>query len=761
MIVLLDNHDSYTYNIFQILQAATAREVRVLSADRAGEAVRLVEGGEVAGVVVSPGPGHPGNPEDFAGADALLDAVLARPRLPLLGVCLGHQGLAMRFGWRVVPAPEPRHGMRSPLVHTADGLFAGLPQGLRVTRYHSLAIEGHGSPVADPERPHGLVGRTVGGLRITAQSEDGVVQGFQVPERPWHAVQFHPESIASEHGEDMLRAFLGIVDEFAAPPRPVAAVSERPARRARGRQRLSLRTRPCPPDPEPLVLALGGLLQGRPGFFLADVPDEDGRQARWTVIGDASDPLAERDTEACVLRFRPGRLEIDRYARLGDGRFARSTSRTACPEPWAEIAARQRVEVGAADPASEAVLAREGESIVFRGGHAAAFAYELGVRDLGVRPPTGPCPDAVLVRPVRWFAIDRRAGRVAVCGLAAGAEDARRRREAAEAELDSALRRAGEATADGGRAGTGDAGEGRTGAGQAGQAGSGLVAGAWRASPQRYAEQIAECRRELLAGESYELCLTTAFEVEAGTRLDAWRLHRELRRSERAPFAAVLRVEDGPGPLELVGASPERFVRGRGRVWESRPIKGTAPRSADPAEDRANAAALGADRKTFAENLLIVDLVRNDLGTVCEPGSVEVPALMAVESFATVHQLVSTVRGTAREGLEPLQLVRALFPGGSMTGAPKERSVRILRGIEGAARGLYSGAFGLLGFDGRTELGMTIRAAVHAGGAWTIGAGGAIVLDSDPEAETAEAVLKASGVRRAMARVARPPATEG
>lgn len=777
MILILDNHDSYTYNIFQVLRAGTAREVRVIPSERADEACGLIERGEVAGVVISPGPGHPANADDFEGSAAVLDAVLARPQLPLLAVCLGHQGLAMRFGWRVVPAPEPRHGVRSPLAHTGDGLFEGLPQGMLVTRYHSLAIEGHGVPVADASSPGGLVARVIGGLRITAQSEDGVIQAFEVPHRPWHAVQFHPESIASEHGTALLMAFLGIVDERAAAPRGAAPRSPEPPAPARGpggrgRSVRFLASERRPADPEALVLALGEFLRDRPGFFLVDAPDDDGERARWTVLGDASDPAcAAAPRDAHVLRFRPGQLAIDRYAPGARG-FERETEREGCRDPWAELADRQRVQLMPADAASARELADD--ALIFRGGHVGVLSYELGVRSLGVRPPASPFPDAVWIRPARWFVLDRELGCVTACGLAPAAAEALRLREAARCELDRAFAAAAAretATAgpgDAGAAGTGMAGAEPGDAGTAGAevpgagvAGAGaagddapLVAGRWRVGAERYAQQIAECKIALSLGESYELCLTTAFEVSRAVQLDAWHLHRELRRSERAPYAAVLRVEDESGPLELVGASPERFVRGAGRVWESKPIKGTAPRDPDPARDRLQAAQLGRDRKSYAENLLIVDLVRNDLGMACEPGSVEVPALMAVESFATVHQLVSTIRGVVRPELEPVDVVRALFPGGSMTGAPKERSVRILCEIEGRARGVYSGTLGLLGFDGRTELGMVIRTAVHAEGRWTIGAGGAIVMDSDPAAEIDEVVLKASGMRRAMARAA-------
>ena len=171
---------------------------------------------------------------------------------------------------------------------------------------------------------------------------------------------------------------------------------------------------------------------------------------------------------------------------------------------------------------------------------------------------------------------------------------------------------------------------------------------------------------------------------------------------------------------------------------EVKPIKGTIAADQDPA--------LLDDAKTRAENLMIVDLLRNDLSRVCEPGTVRVPGLMQVESYATVHQLVSTITGHLREGHTAVDAVRATFPPGSMTGAPKLRTCEIIDRLETSPRGVYSGALGYFGFDGQADLSVVIRTAVRAGDTITVGAGGAIVLASDPESELAERNLKAQSV---------------
>jgi anthranilate/para-aminobenzoate synthase component I len=177
---------------------------------------------------------------------------------------------------------------------------------------------------------------------------------------------------------------------------------------------------------------------------------------------------------------------------------------------------------------------------------------------------------------------------------------------------------------------------------------------------------------------------------------------------------------------------------------ECRPIKGTAPRDLDPAQDQLAAKALAEDDKTRAENLMIVDLIRNDLGRVSVPGTVTVPQLMQVESYRTVHQLVTTVRGRLRDGVTAVDAVRACFPPGSMTGAPKIRTMEIIDELEDSARGVYAGALGYLTVDGRADLSVVIRTAVLTPDGTVVGAGGAIVLDSDPVAEYDEMVLKAT-----------------
>ena len=267
---------------------------------------------------------------------------------------------------------------------------------------------------------------------------------------------------------------------------------------------------------------------------------------------------------------------------------------------------------------------------------------------------------------------------------------------------------------------------------------------------EQYLADIARCQAALTAGESYEVCLTDQIHTDASP--DPFQLYCLLRRRNPAPFAAYLKL----GETVVLSSSPERFLSvDRDRRVQARPIKGTAPRSADPLRDEALSAGLLHDEKTFAEHLMIVDLLRNDLGRVCALDSVRVPEFMVLEPYPTVHQLVSTIVGVLDDARTPVECVRACFPGGSMTGAPKLRTMEIIDDIERAARGVYSGAIGYFGLDGSVDLSIVIRTIVmRAGGGantTTIGAGGAIVTQSDPEEEFDELLLKAHAPMAAIA----------
>jgi len=267
----------------------------------------------------------------------------------------------------------------------------------------------------------------------------------------------------------------------------------------------------------------------------------------------------------------------------------------------------------------------------------------------------------------------------------------------------------------------------------------------WHETGAQYLANIAACQQAIRDGEAYQLCLTTEATVDGA--FDPVEVYARLRAQSPSHHGALLRI----GGVSLLSSSPERFleVDPAGTV-RTHPIKGTRPRDPDAASDARLKDELLASDKERAENIMIVDLMRNDLARVSEPGSVTVPSLLAVESYAQVHQLVSSVEGRLRPGLDGLDAIAACLPAGSMTGAPKQRATEILDTLEQRARGLYAGAFGYLGRDGRIDLAMTIRSIVLDERGATIGAGGGITALSVPDDEVAEVHLKAAALLRAL-----------
>jgi para-aminobenzoate synthetase component 1 len=280
----------------------------------------------------------------------------------------------------------------------------------------------------------------------------------------------------------------------------------------------------------------------------------------------------------------------------------------------------------------------------------------------------------------------------------------------------------------------------------------------WRHDDDAYLALIRSCQESIRRGDAYQLCLTNQAHVPG--LVDPVRVHLALRALSPTHHGAFLRV----GGTALVSASPERFVEvDAGGTLRTLPIKGTRPRHADPAADARARAELLASEKERAENVMIVDLMRNDLSRVCVLGSVRVTSLFAVEAYAQVHQLVSRVEGELAPGVSAVDAVRALFPAGSMTGAPKSAAVGILAALERGPRGVYAGAFGWFGDDGRADLAMVIRSVVVADGHATVGAGGGITALSVPEEELEEVRVKAAPLLAAVraGRATAPEAPEG
>ncbi|MFA1548649.1 aminodeoxychorismate synthase component I [Actinomadura chokoriensis] len=668
--LIIDNYDSFTHNLVQYVAEAGAEPV-VLRNDEAAWSPDLLR--PFDNVIVSPGPGSPDDAADFG----ICADVIEHARIPLLGVCLGHQGICHVFGGRVRPAPEVRHGLPSPVEHTGAGIFQGVPSPFSAVRYHSLVAD-ELPPVLEP----------------VAWTSDGVLMGVRHTRRPIWGVQFHPESVCTDHGRLIVANFLALAGRPApaAPPRATP-----PPEARREPYRVIARRLGTPAVAED---AFGALFASSDRAFWLDSSRTGEHGGRFSFMGDAAGPLArfatfDVETGSVTVESAGGRVRMD-----GTSFF-----------DWLD-----------ADLRSHAARTPD-LPFGFALGWVGYLGYELKAETGGSRAHRSPHPDAAMIFADRAVAFDHREGAVHLLALCpAGAE------QDALAWLDDTESRLAEVAAPAEPAPV--------------VRPPGL---ALRHGRRSYLGKIAESRREIIAGQTYEVCLTNM--LTAPVSAAPWDLYRRLRRSDPVPFGALLRF----GDLSVLSSSPERFLRvsADGQA-ESKPIKGTRPRSPDPSRDRRLRAELAGSVKDRAENLMIVDLVRHDLGGVAEVGSVTVDPIFDVESYTTVHQLVSTVRARLRPDVSAVRCVRSAFPGGSMTGAPKIRTMQIIDRLEEGPRGVYSGALGYFSLSGAADFSIVIRTAVASAGRVEFGVGGAITALSDPAAEFEETAVKAAPLLRLL-----------
>ena len=669
--LLIDNHDSFTYNLYQYLAAANDEEPIVVRNDE-------MPWGEVAAlnfdnIVISPGPGRPQRRADLGlSADAL-----SHSEVPILGVCLGHQAIGHACGATVDLAVRPMHGRLDRISHAQTDLFRGIPDRFEAVRYHSLAVT-HLPP----------------SLEALAWTSDGTLMALRHLARPWWGVQFHPESICTEFGARLLRNFLELTLEWrAGPPRRSTMGSFVPDAAPAAQRRLQVHAEWLDTATQPKALYVSAFSTSPTAFWLDSSLADSGR-ARFSFIGDASGPRAE------VARYdaSTGQLEIRRGAIV----------------EWRSQSIFDYLDAQLARP----VPVSPELPFDFAGGFVGYFGYDALSEPRDSPQFMNETSDAAWIRVDRFIAFDHAEQTAWVVCI----DEATLCDENRNWMLDM-RRRLASLSAVPGPASSPPA--------------AGIGALSWRTSLDAYRDLIVQAQEQILQGETYEVCLTN--QLQASGSIAALDVYCALRLRNPAPYAAYLRFDD----LAVLCASPELFLRvAEDRTVDARPIKGTAARGATPEEDEAVATGLAADEKTRAENLMIVDLLRNDLNRVCEVGSVHVPDLFRIETYATVHQLVSTIRGRLRADTSVIGCVRAAFPGGSMTGAPKERTMRILEGLEEGRRGIYSGSLGYLSFNGTAQLNIVIRTIVSTPAGVSIGSGGAIVSMSDPDAEVMEIVLK-------------------
>ncbi|AWB81959.1 aminodeoxychorismate synthase component I [Corynebacterium yudongzhengii] len=628
-VLLIDNHDSFTYNVAHDIAVITGQLPDIVLND-----APPVEDSAVPqwlstydAIVVSPGPGNPECAADLG----ISRHAIEQAEVPVLGICLGMQAIAYDAGVPIIRAPRPVHGEVAEIHHESTGLFDTLDSPVAMVRYHSLIVDPHACAACDD---------------LVIDARDGeIVMGLHRISRPQWGIQTHPESICSEHGRELLARFFAQAEAWGrrqAAPAP---------------WRLYARRVSTPACAETIF---DQLFRGDDYAWWLDTATGDGV----SVCGSGVGPLArvvEADGVLDRIEQTLGAVQVidlgDEGLEAADLPFTPGWVGYLGYEAEASVFVFADRAVAVVD-AQAWVLALSDENVKTCQ-HEWVNATAERLRGMSAQPPTLPAPPAIGELKLRHGRAD-------------------------------------------------------------------------------YLELIDKCQEKIAAGESYELCLTNHIRVE--TRSDPWQLYRRLRTLSPRPYAAYLAFSG----CHVLSASPERFLKvdARGHV-EAKPIKGTRRRSEDTAEDKRLAGELLSSVKERAENLMIVDLLRNDLSRVCVPGSVHVPLLFDVETHTGAHQLVSTIRGTLAKPYGALDAVRAAFPGGSMTGAPKERSMEILRTLEAGPRGVYSGALGYISVDGTVDLSIVIRTIVHHADHLEFGMGGAITARSDAAEEWEETLVKA------------------
>ena len=684
-VLIVDNRDSFTFNLSQLVAKVTGYVPTVISNAELGWR-GIAERHGVQAIIISPGPGTPDRVADFG---TCLE-IIRETGLPLLGVCLGHEGIGHAYGAKVVRAPVPMHGRISRVVHDGSDLFRGVPDSLEVVRYHSLCLDRSTLPAC---------------LQVTASTSDGIVMALRHTDRPQFGVQFHPESVCAEFGERLVRNFLECVPVRAKPkgaiPRPPPRPgSKRPERRGRDPRRCRVVVRELNRWVDTRQTFESLFVHSEYAFWLDSAAVVPG-YSRFSVMGDVSGP------ESSVLRYRTHSRRLE----IRQGGESRSTViGSLLPELRKRLATP--VDVDRALPFD------------FQTGLVGYFGYELRNEFGAPTDRASRLPDAAFLDVDRCLVFDHENRRVFLVMRTPGPADvAEDWFNHVESALGAVIPQGAEPRAEG----------------------CPLVA-SLADGPDQYLRKIRECQDELAAGESYQICLSSEFAVTCGA--SPYETYRALRAINPAPYAAYLQF----GDFAVLSSSPERFLQvGPNRTISARPIKGTCARDDDPAGDARLAEWLRSDEKSRSENLMIVDLLRNDIGRVADTATVQVPRLMEVEPYATVHQLVSTVTGRLREDRDCLDCLAAAFPGGSMTGAPKLRTMSIIDRLEARARGVYSGAIGFLSYNDRMDLSIVIRTIVMADSLVTVASGGGIVAMSNPRDEFEEMVLKAQAPLRALA----------
>lgn len=687
--LIIDHYDSFTYNLFQLVAEIQGKDPWVIPHD--SDTLINLDPDSYDNIILSPGPGHPDNVQDFKTGKAM---ILHNDK-PILGVCLGHQGIFSTFGGRVEHAPSPVHGCISRIIHHQDALYQDIPNSLQVMRYHSLICTG---PI--PEE-----------LIITAWTLDGLIMGLRHRHKPIWGIQYHPESIASEYGQQLLLNFKHLTlqhyQQLGKPLPSKALFTSHCNDQIHPVRTKSVTVLEVISEKLPFQGDIAGVFQtlfaSHPSAVWLDSSQIIKGFSRFSYMGALQGPLSYQliyDAKTRITNKIQGADQIT--------------------YPMSIFAYLKQ------DLDSMQLKTRIDLPFDFQGGFIGYFGYELNQETASMSEvKSAPHPDAQWLFLDRFIAFDHQEQ---CCYVVAVTR---------ETDLDSnkewvhticqAVNTSCTLTPT--------------------KLSPQAVLGTWVQPQEAYMARIKDSLNFIQAGVSYEVCLTNKLEFDYS--IDPLRFYVNLRHCHPAPHAAFFQFSD----VTIACSSMERFLKiDRHRQIQAKPIKGTMPRGQSQTEDQKSALELKESEKFRSEHLMIVDLLRNDLGKISQIGSVAVTDLMTVETYATVHQLVSVIVGQLKPDIHVIDCIQHAFPGGSMTGAPKIRTISILNQLETQARGIYSGSLGYISLNGTVDLNIVIRTAEITADKISIGAGGAIIALSDPEEEFREMVLKTRALQTALSR---------
>jgi para-aminobenzoate synthetase len=669
--LLIDNYDSFTYNLADYIGESFGEPPLVVFNDQYSWK-EITESLAFDCIVISPGPGSVTKSGDF---NVAAQAV-SQSKIPVFGVCLGFQGIAYHHGGRIIHCPVPYHGRTSLVYHQRDDMFANITSPFEVVRYHSLMVE-------LPKN---------GELIPTATTQDGIIMGLRHKTLPKWGVQFHPESILTSFGHQIIHNYRDLAHRYlnkvqVAVPELRKLEVVQPKKEVQ-RHQLVYQKLPLDCTEEDIFTSL--FAEQRHSFWL-DSQTALVDEPRFSFMGSVEDQHILRYSiqEDCNEHKHGHAMLNDMETRLGE------------------------IEI----------TGTEDLPFNFYGGLVGYLSYEMKALFGAKRKFDNAIPDMVWMHIDGFLAFDHQTNEIyLVTHAPEGATHKAQlwleqmQRQLAQVKPSSPL------------------------ASNYLKADSRLEL-TMDANYAEYINAIKRCQAAIVEGDTYEVCLTNHFSLDVD--IDPYSLYRCIRRGNPAPFGAFIKT-DG---VSILSTSPERFLRvDPQKTIQAKPIKGTCRRSNNLAKDQQLAQELKESQKDRAENLMIVDLMRNDLNRVSKPGSVIVPKLMEIESYKTVHQMVSTVESKLADDHSLLDLIRVTFPGGSISGAPKLRTMEIIDDLERSARGVYCGAIGYLGYNRVADLNIGIRTMSYDYKKLRFGAGGAITYLSLPEAEFDEIILKAEAL---------------